>query len=85
MFDRVKVLFKQSSQQKKHNPRLNIMERQEPEMHLLHDFEKPEIKGESLTTHFESRQKATIRPQFYSPALLQEVKNYIEEAAKYCK
>jgi hypothetical protein len=54
-------------------------------MYLLRDFEKAEIKGETLTAHFKSRQKAKIRLQFYSPALLQEVKNYIEEAAKYCK
>ncbi len=30
-------------QQEKHNPRLNIMERQDPEMYLLRDFEKAEI------------------------------------------
>ena len=59
------------------------MERQDPEMYLLRDFEKAEIKGETLTAHFMGRQKAKIRLQFYSPALLQEVKNYIEEAAKY--
>jgi hypothetical protein len=67
------------------NPRLNIMERQDPEMYLLRDFEKAEIKGETLTAHFKDGQKATIRLQFYSPALLQEVKDYIEEAAKYYK
>jgi hypothetical protein len=31
------------------NPRFNIMERQDPEMYLLRDFEKAEIKGETLT------------------------------------
>jgi hypothetical protein len=72
-------------QQEKHNPRLNIMERQDPEMYLLRDFEKAEIKGQTLTAHFKGRQKAKIRLQLYSPALLQEVKNYIEEAAKYCR
>jgi len=36
-------------QQEKHNPRLNIMERQDPEMYLLRDFEKAEIKDETLT------------------------------------
>jgi hypothetical protein len=71
-------------QQEKHNPRLNIMERQDAEMYLLCDFEKAEIKGEMLTAHFKSRQKAKIRLQLYSPELLQEVKNYIEEAAKCC-
>ena len=72
-------------QKEKRNPRLNIMERQNPEMYLLRDFEKAEIKGETLTARFKGGQKATIRLQVYSPALLQEVKNYIEEAAKYCK
>jgi hypothetical protein len=72
-------------QQETHNPRLNIMERQDPEMYLLRNFDKAEIKSETLTVHFKSMQKAKIRLQFYSPALLQEVKNYIEEAAKYCK
>ena len=61
------------------------MERQDPEMYLLRDFEKAEIKGEVLTAHFKSKQKAKIRLQLHSPALLQELKNYIEEAAKYCK
>jgi len=28
------------------------MERQDPEMYLLRDFEKAEIKGETLTAHF---------------------------------
>jgi hypothetical protein len=54
-------------------------------MYLLRDFEKAEIKGEKLTARFKGGQKATMRLQFYSPALLQEVKNYIEEAAKYCR
>lgn len=39
-------------QQETHNPRLNIMERQDPEMYLLRDFEKAEIKDENLTAHF---------------------------------
>jgi hypothetical protein len=67
------------------HPRLNIVERQAPEIYLLRDFDKAEIKDETLTAQFKSRQKATIRLQFYSPALLQEVKNYIEEAAKCCR
>jgi hypothetical protein len=72
-------------QKETHNPRFNIMERQDPEMHLLRDFDKAEIKDGTLTAHFKGRQKATIRLQLYSPALLQEVKDYIEEAVKYCK
>jgi len=38
-----------------------------------------------LTARFKGGQKAKIRLQFYSPELLQELKNYIEEAAKYCR
>ncbi|MGD0996417.1 MAG: hypothetical protein ABR909_12955 [Candidatus Bathyarchaeia archaeon] len=72
-------------QQEKHNLRLNIVERQDPEMYLLRDFDKAEIKGETLTARFKDSQKATIRLQFYSPALLQEVKDFIEKVAKYCK
>jgi hypothetical protein len=72
-------------QQETLNPRLNIVERQEPEMYLLHDFKKAEIKDETLTIKFKGRQKAKIRLQIYSPALLQEVKDYIEKAAKYCR
>ena len=59
--------------------------RGDPEMYLLRDFEKAEIESETLTARFKGGKKATIRLQLYSPALLQEVKNYIEEAAKYCK
>jgi hypothetical protein len=60
-------------------------ERQDPEMYLLRDFDKAEIEGETLTTHFKGRQKAIIRLKLYSPALLQEIEDYIEEAAKYYK
>jgi hypothetical protein len=67
------------------HPRLSIVGRQAPEMYLLRDFDKAEIKGETLTARFKGRQKAKIPLQFYSPALLQEVKDYIEEAGKYCK
>ena len=70
-------------QQEKHNPRFNIMERQDPEMYLLRDFDKAEIKGETLTAYFKDSQKVKICLQFYSPALRQEIKNYIGEAAKY--
>ncbi|MGD0994396.1 MAG: hypothetical protein ABR909_02600 [Candidatus Bathyarchaeia archaeon] len=52
------------------------MERQDPEMYLLRDFEKAEIVGETLIAYFKGRQNAKIRLQFYSPALLQEVKDY---------
>jgi hypothetical protein len=72
-------------QQEKHNPRFNITERQDPEMYLLRDFEKAEIKGEKLIAHFKGKQKANINLQGYSAASLKEVEDYIEEAAKYCR
>ena len=50
-------------QKETHNPRFNIMERQDPEMHLLRDFEKAEIKGKTLTAHFNGRQKALQKTQ----------------------
>jgi hypothetical protein len=53
-------------QKEMHNPRLNIMERQDPEMHLLSDFDKAEIRGETLTARFKGRQKAKIHLQLYS-------------------
>jgi hypothetical protein len=39
------------------------MERQDPEMYLLRDFEKAEIKGKTLTAHFNGRQKALQKTQ----------------------
>jgi hypothetical protein len=45
------------------------MERQDPEIYLLCDFEKAEIKGETFTAHFKGMQKATMHLQLYSPAL----------------
>jgi hypothetical protein len=44
-------------QKETHNQRLNIMERQDPEMYLLRDFEKAEIKDETLTAHFKVGKK----------------------------
>ena len=72
-------------QQDKHNQRLNIIESQAPEIYLLSDFKKTEIKDENLTAHFKNGQKATICLQLNSPVLLQEIKSYIEETAKYNK
>ena len=42
-------------EQEKLNPRFNIMEREEPEMYLLKDFEKAEIRGETLIAYFSAR------------------------------
>jgi hypothetical protein len=72
-------------EQEKHNPRFNILERQDPEMYFLRDFEKAEIEGETLIVHFKGWKIAMVRLAVYSPSLLQEIKDYIEEAAKYCR
>ena len=72
-------------QQEKRNPRFNIVERQEPEMFLLSDFTEAQINGEEITANFKSAQKAALQLLVYSPSLLEEIKAYIEEAAKYCK
>jgi hypothetical protein len=39
------------------------MERQDPEMYLLRDFEKAELKGETVTAHFEGKRQAKIQLQ----------------------
>ena len=71
-------------EQEKLNSRFNIVEKQTPEMYLLSDFEKAEIKGETLIVQFKGNHEAAIHLRIYSPAALNEIKDYIEEAAKYC-
>lgn len=72
-------------QKEKKNLRFNIVEKQDPEIYLLCEFEKAEIKNETLTAHFKTRQKAEIRLESFLLSLLQDIKNYIEEAAKCAK
>ncbi len=72
-------------QHEKHNARFDILERQNPEMYFLGDFEKAEIKDEVLIAYFKGRKKAKIRLQLYAPSTLRDIKDYIEEVAKYCK
>jgi hypothetical protein len=72
-------------QKEKHNARFDILARQDPEMHLLSFLEKAEVKDEVLTLYFKDRKKATIRLPVYAPSMLRDIKNYIEEAAKFSK
>jgi len=72
-------------EQEKLNSRFNIVEKQAPEIYLLSDFEKTIIKDKTLTLQFKGKHEAAIRLQIYSPAALNEIKDYIEEAAKYCR
>ena len=72
-------------EKEKHNSHFKIIEKQLPEMYLLHDFERAEIKDETLTAQFKNGQEPKIRLPIYSPSLLKEVKDYMEEAAKHCK
>jgi len=52
------------------------------EFYFLKDFEKAQIKGSILTTHFRDKPEVKILLPVNSLTLLQEVKNYIEKAAK---
>jgi hypothetical protein len=66
-------------QQETHNPRLNIVERQDPEMYLLRDFEKAEIKGETLTAQFKGGQKATSVFSFIRPHCFKRLKTTLRK------
>jgi hypothetical protein len=54
-----------------------------PKINALKDFEKTQIKGSALTVYFKGRKKDKIVLAQDSHSLLQEIKAYIEEAAKY--
>jgi len=54
-----------------------------PNEYFLKNFEKAEIKDSTLTVQFRDK-KAKIQLPIYSLSLLQEIKEYIEEAAKHC-
>ncbi len=71
-------------QREKQNPRVNVKVKQPPEMYFLKNFEKAEIEGETLIVHFKGWQTALISLTIYSPSLLKEIKDYVEEASKYC-
>lgn len=72
-------------QEEKHSRRFNIIMKQFPDFYLLRDFEKAVIEDDTLFAYFKGWKMAVIRLPVYSPSLLKEVKDYIEEAAKYYK
>lgn len=70
-------------EKEKHNPRFNIMEKQPPEIYLLQDLTKTEIKGETLTATFQGSGKAQIQlQQPHIPEQIQRVKDLIQQAAE---
>ena len=70
-------------QKEKWNPRYRIMEKQAPEIYLLQNLKKTEVKGDKLTAHFKGRKKAHIQlQQPHTLEQLQEIKNYIEKIQK---
>jgi hypothetical protein len=54
-----------------------------PEIYALKDFKKAQVKGLTLFVHFRGEVQASIALPDGSAALLQEIKEYIQEAAKY--
>jgi hypothetical protein len=56
----------------------------QPEDYWLKTFEEAKIQNSTLTIKFRSR-KAKVQLPLYAPSLLEDIKNYIEEAAKNWK
>ncbi|MCW4000578.1 MAG: hypothetical protein NWE93_10095 [Candidatus Bathyarchaeota archaeon] len=52
-----------------------------PALYHLKNFKKAQIKGSALIVQFQDK-TMKINLQIYSSSLLQEIKEYIEEAAK---
>ncbi|MEM2107965.1 MAG: hypothetical protein QXL10_01595 [Candidatus Bathyarchaeia archaeon] len=64
------------------NPHYGIMEKQAPQIHILRNLKKTEIKGEILTVHFKDRKRTQIQLQEpHTPEQLRELKVFIEQAA----
>ena len=55
-------------QRETHNPRLNIMQRQDPEMYLLRDFKKAEIEGTTATKAELKKADTSTKPNLSSCA-----------------
>jgi hypothetical protein len=53
-----------------------------PVIYFLKDFEKNEVKGLTLISHFKNKRKARINLPANCPSLLQEIKLYIEKASQ---
>jgi hypothetical protein len=63
-----------------HEP--GYLEGQAPEFFFLQGFVKADIHDEKLTVWFEGNRHATIQLPVNSSGLLEEIKEYIEEASK---
>jgi hypothetical protein len=64
----------------KHQPgQLNTTDHK---FYYLKNFQKTQIKSDTLTAHFKGNLKAKIKLSLNSPSLLQEVKAYIEKASE---
>jgi hypothetical protein len=54
----------------------------ERRFYYLKNFQKAQIKGDTLTAHFKNNGKAKIQLTLNTPSLLQEIKAYIEKASQ---
>jgi hypothetical protein len=64
---------------------LGHLEGHVPEIFSLKNFKKAKIQGALLTILFRGKRQAELILPEKTVALLEEIKEYIEEAAKYCK
>ncbi len=69
----------------KYSRRRKQMMQQPTEFYSLRDFQKAAIADETLYVYFWGWKMAIIRLRLYAPSILQEIKDYIEETAKYCE
>jgi hypothetical protein len=72
-------------QEEEYDPNFKIMQKKCPDLHLLRNFEKAQIKDQVVTTQIKDGRKVRICLPVFSPSLFKEVKDYIEEAEKCCK
>jgi hypothetical protein len=59
------------------------LEEHTPEIYALKDFKKTQVKGSTLIVHFRGKKEAIITLANGSTALLEEIKDYIQKAAKF--
>jgi hypothetical protein len=58
------------------------LEGHKPVIYALKDFQEAQIKGSNLILCFKGKRQAKILLPENAPSILQEIKDYIEEAAK---
>lgn len=69
----------------KYNRRSKTMKQQPTEFYNLRDFQKAVIEDETLNVYFKGWKMAIIRLRLHAPSILQGIRDYTEETAKYCK